>query len=54
MKSKCKKQTLAFGEFIAKAWDVYGRREGRKIVRYAVNSRLVVFRSHARVVVVAS
>ncbi len=54
MKSKRKKQILAFGEFIAKVWDFYGRREGRKIVRYAVNSRLVVFRSHLRVVVVVS
>ena len=54
MKSNRKKKTLEFGEFIAKVWDSYGPREGRKIVRYAVNSRLVVFRSRTRVVVVVS
>lgn len=54
MKNNRKKKTLTFGEFVAWVWGSYGRREGRRIVRHAVNARLIVFSAHARVVVVAS
>jgi hypothetical protein len=46
-----KKKTLTFGEFVAKVREAYDQNEGRKIVKYAVNKRMIVFRAHPRVVV---
>jgi hypothetical protein len=45
------KKTLTFGEFIARVREVCNQREGRNIVRHAVNTRKIVFRAHPRVVV---
>jgi hypothetical protein len=51
MKRELKKKTLTFGEFIARVREAYDQRDGRNIVRYAVNARMIVFRAHPRVVV---
>ena len=52
MKNKASKKTITFGEFIKRVCDAYGKREGRKIVWRAVNTRVIVFCDHPRVVVV--
>lgn len=51
VKNKPEKKVFTFGAFIAKVWDVCDQRTARRIVRHAVNTRLVVFRRQRRVVV---
>jgi hypothetical protein len=51
MKSKPKKKEFTFGAFIASVWDACDQRKARRVVRHAVNTRLVVFRRHRRFVV---
>jgi len=51
MRKSHKKRTLTFGDFIVTVWDACGREKARKVVRYAVNTQLVVFRKNRRFVV---
>ena len=46
-----KKNALTFGDFIAAAYRVWGRRSAKEVVRLAVNTHLVVFRGQQRFVV---
>lgn len=44
MKMKQRKNELTFGELIAAAYQVWGAPQAEKMVRLAINARLVVFR----------
>jgi hypothetical protein len=51
MKSPCKKKSLTFGEFVARMYDVCGKRKATGIVRFAVKAHLVEFRGQQRFMV---
>ena len=46
-----KKRILRFGDFIASAYRVWGRRRANELVRVAVNEQLVEFRGRQRFVI---
>jgi hypothetical protein len=48
MKNKQKKD-LTFGDFIVAAYQVWGADQAERMVRSAINSRLVVFRDQPHV-----
>jgi hypothetical protein len=50
MKTNCRKKSLTLGEFIACAYDAWGKRRARGIVWLAVNARLVKFQGSQRFV----
>jgi len=51
MKTERRKKPLTFGEFITWAYDAWGKRKARGIVRLAVNAHLVEFRGQLRFVI---
>ena len=51
MKANCRKKTLTFGEFIARVYDVCGKRKAKGIVRLAIKAHLIEFRGDDRFVV---
>jgi hypothetical protein len=51
MKASDKKQVLTFGDLVAAAYQAWGGRRARKLVRLAVNARWVVFRGRQRFVI---
>ena len=51
MKAGDKKQMLTFGDFIAAAYQAWGGRRARELVRLAVNAGWVVFRGQQRFVI---
>ena len=48
MKANQEKEALTFGEFIIAAYDAWGKRRARGIVRLAVNARLIEFQGPQR------
>jgi hypothetical protein len=46
MKTSHPKKSLTFGELIEAVYRACGKRKAGKVVRFAVNARLVVFHSH--------
>jgi hypothetical protein len=51
MRTNGEKRALRFGDFIAAAYRVWGRRMANELVRVAVNSHLVEFRGRQRFVI---
>jgi hypothetical protein len=51
MNTNCRKKSLTFGEFIARVYDVCGKRKARGIVRLAFKARWVEFRGQDRFVI---
>jgi hypothetical protein len=51
MKTACAKKSLTFGDFVARAYEVGGKRKASGIVWLAVNSRLIKFRGAKRFLV---
>jgi len=51
MGTKHMKKVLRFGDLIAAAYEAYGKRRARGIVRLAVNAHLVAFRGQQRVAI---
>jgi hypothetical protein len=51
MKTNCGKKSLTFGEFITTAYDAWGQRRAKRIVRLAVKTRWVEFRGQQRFVI---
>jgi hypothetical protein len=51
MKNNFRKNSLPFGEFIARACDVWGERKAGGVVQLVIKSRLIEFRGQQRFVV---
>jgi hypothetical protein len=51
MKTNCRKKALTFGEFIARIYDVCGKRKARGMVRLALKAHLIEFRGKQRLVI---
>ena len=55
MRMKVKhKNELTFGELISAAYQVWGAAQAVKMVRLAINTRLVVFRDHPHLLISAA
>ena len=50
MKTDCRKKSLTFGEFIACAYDAWGKSKASGIVRLAIQALLIEFRGQKRFV----
>jgi hypothetical protein len=48
MKTSYEKKVLRFGEFIANAYDLFGKRKARGFVRLAIKAHLIEFRGGQR------
>jgi hypothetical protein len=46
-KSNYSKRSLTFGEFIERAYGVYGKRKARGFVQLAIKAHLIEFRDHS-------
>ena len=51
MKTNCRKRYLTFGDFIAHAYDVCGKRKARGMVWLAVKAHLIEFRGKQRLMI---
>ncbi|MEK7684238.1 MAG: hypothetical protein AAB466_02320 [Verrucomicrobiota bacterium] len=51
MNTDCRKKSLTFGEFITAAYDTWGKRRAKGIVRLAVKAHLIEFRGQRRIVI---
>jgi hypothetical protein len=51
MKTNQQKPVLTFGDLIVAAYDAFGKRKAKAIVRLAVNSHVVVLGGRRRVVI---
>jgi len=52
MKTNRQKKRLTFGDLVATIYDACETRRARRLVRWAVNTRVVVFRGRQHFVVV--
>lgn len=51
MKTDSRQKSLTFGEFIAHAYDAWGKRKARGIVRLVVKAHWIEFRGPQRFVI---
>ena len=51
MQTDCRKSALTFGEFIARVYNVCGKRKASGIVRLAIKAHLIEFRGQERIVI---